>query len=470
VFERTRGRVCFSLSLLLFSNPSASSHTPLPSQYIFYYWSLLSSSSTSSSLKKASDLLTEVLISSNKSQSPASVYWLETSSLLTYLSLVRKLFQEILVEEIASGGPEGPESAPQKALELMREFFQTTEGILIRKKHLFHPKLRESCVELLLEMHRGVTRSPSTHQNSERHRSSAAVAAGESTVLEWCAGQSWGTLSTKRNRASKGTSRLSSGGTPSSSDSSSPRITLPESEFAAAAPALSSERSPRESAASVSGQSRKRGPSGSAQLLPEDDRPAPRYANKKQRAMVKTKQLLLLSPRGEHEARASPSSSPNCSTLESPPSSPRAPPHTPRPHLPLLPPHYPSPNTRQLLQMIPHSVERRKFPQQNGAPLAPLPRTVPGISIHSSCIPSSPTATALAVSPASTAPVVRDAATQRTAVSSPNPVCPQLVPSAPSFIAIPSSQASLPPRSKDKKRKAILKLREIFYREGWPLG
>lgn len=338
--------------------------------------------------------------------------------MLAYLALIRRHFQER--KEFASvsraEGISDDFHEPPSILELMRELYQTTEAILISKKHLFCPKLRESCVALLLEMYEDLPQSSIPHDWGRRR------VATESIVMEWCISQCWGTLQSKKSRVSKSLSRscdvifqpLSSGS--STINSSTVSIGM-------------SPHSISDSVDSVSdpcSQSKKRSPSES--VLANDGLAG--RANKKQRAIAKIRELFprLVAP------------------IESPNLSPKTP-------SPVIPPRYPFSKTQHLLQMIPHSVERRKlspssvFLGNGGSPRGAINMKIP----HS--------ATSLAVNG-----IDGTTPTPPTSFSLKSPPYSPPVP-------IPILTVTAPPsRAKDKKRKAILKLREIFYLENLNKG
>lgn len=321
-----------------------------------YYWSLLLSTL---SIKPANDLLTSIMISSNKFQCSASVYWLETIGILAYITLTRSLLHTLT-----------PSTPTTYAVDVMKDFYCITESILLQKKMLFDVDLRHKCAELLIEIFRVVNPSlPSTSLSREKELSMA---------IEWCNSQGWSTISqAKRMRLSKGSRQETTPQPPLSADS--PSSTTP------------SEQLVDSSGIESLSQTKKR-PRGDGFFVPQT---LDNEGTKKRRAVTRVKQLL-------NQIASMATSTPVSENIPVPPS--------PSPLTPPLPPQNPSsPRPPSTIRKIPIGK----------AKLVPPPYRVP------------------------------DHIVQR------NPGVLNKIP-APTVLR---------GGVKEKKRRAILKLRQIYYQE-----
>lgn len=184
---------------------------------------------------------------------------------MAYLTLAKSLSRKVV----------GFDS--QSPIEIMKDFFSATEGILMKKKSLFCPQLRDKCVEFLTETYREV--NPTATANVL----SASVSSQEkefSKVIEWCTSQGWCTINqSKRGRNSKG-SRAVPSPQPPSSDSTTPPVS--------ALPSSNSEQHSSENNSQPRKRQRSDGGSFAPQALNEGDE----NLTKKKRALARVKQLL----------------------------------------------------------------------------------------------------------------------------------------------------------------------------------
>lgn len=394
-------------------------------KYISFYWSLLLSWSSSPTIticpSRASDLLTAVLASSNKFQCPASVHWLETSSVLAYISLVRLVFTHTRSTTMDMDS----ESQSRLVSDLMREYFLSLETIFTNKRQLFQRDLRARCLSLLFELFHFLHPTQSLSQDGTMELDAVTLERDTAVLFEWCSSQGWG-ISAQVRRGRPPTSRGPRSSSQSEADSPQPltpameNISLSLSDPTAQQP------------------SRKRGRSGgdtvstpSSPVCDLDE------LGKKRRAISRVRQLLLgrttdiVSP---SQPRKSMETSPSqlSNTHEG------------------QPPTQPGQQVSSMLPARSTSTLRSLpvcFPK---IPPPPLPTNILRPPLPSSLL-RPPLPTSLLRPPLPTS-LLR----------------PPARPSPPPL----SSSSAVPPtvaRPKEKKRRAILKLREIFHhdRVGW---
>jgi hypothetical protein len=385
-------------------------------KYISFYWSLLLSWSSSPTIticpSRASDLLTAVLASSNKFQCPASVHWLETSSVLAYISLVRLVFTHTrsTTREMDS------ESQSRLVSDLMREYFLSLETIFTNKRQLFQRDLRARCLSLLFELFHFLHPTQSLSQDGTMELDAVPLERDTAVLFEWCSSQGWG-ISAQVRRGRPPTSRGPRSSSQSEGDSPQPltpvmeNISLSLSDPTAQQP------------------SRKRGRSGgdtvstpSSPVCDLDE------LGKKRRAISRVRQLLL----GRTTDIVSPSQ-PRKSMETSP-----------------------SQNTQEGQQAS------SMLPARSTSTLRSLPACIPKI-------PPPPLPTNILRPPLPSSLLRPPLPTSL--LRPPLPTSLLRPPARPSPPPLSSSSAVSSPvaRPKEKKRKAILKLREIFHhdRVGW---
>jgi hypothetical protein len=403
-------------------------------EYISFYWSLLlawsSHSTVTSCPSRASDLLTAVLTSSNKFQSPASVYWLETSSVLAYLTLVRQVFDHATL--MSSQSPllsslESPPLSQRLVTDLMREYYLTLETIFTNKRQLFCCDLKERCLSLLFELfesiHKLGPQSPRPVGRVEAMELQEGMPSERelSALFEWCSNQGWGvSVSVQGKRGRPPIQRVSRLPSQSSAEGDSPQ---PGPSQTSDTPSFNL-HSPSELTQSSS---RKRGRSGSESGFTPLPLTGTDGLGKKRRAITRVQQLLVcVSPTNSpQQPKISTSPTQAASTLDGVQPQ-NHPPHTAQSSSNTLSAR--SPSTQRI-----QPISLPKFPPP------PLP-----INILRPPLPTS------LLRPPLPKSLLR-----------PGP--PRTTPSVPA--PVPTSSVGSTRGLKEKKRRAILRLREIFHHD-----